>query len=437
MAGTLRDDLASLRIERREASRGKLGVARDHPEERSSRGGGGRRFGGGLLAAMLWLIPLGLVGAAGLYGYRQYEKIRPKPEVSVGLVQRMTAGEKEKLLSAKGYIKSRHQAMIGAKLPGRVEKILVEEGSKVKKGQILAVLEHNDTMATLESRKATVRRTEAELAEARAELKDKDRKVKRLMKLRAANHSSVEEMEQAETSRDMAAARVDALKEAVSLMNASAKEVEETIENMHILAPFDGTVVSKESEVGETITPGGMGAASGRGSVVTLADLSTLEVEADVAENLLSRVGPGQPAEVSVSAVPGKHYRGKLRQIIPMGDRARGTIKVKVAILDPDEHLFPELVATVHFLPDQAIATPASAASGPLLFVPKAAIVEEAGHSYAWVVEDGGVVRRRAIEVVVTNDDLARVEKGLKPGESVVLDPPRTLREGEPVKVLE
>ncbi len=435
MAGTLREELASLRIERRDAPRASASKSTGGWEPG---GGGGRRGGlGGLVSALIWLIPLGMIGGAAVFGYRQYEKIRPKPEVSVALVQRMTAGEKEKLLSAKGYIKSRHQAMIGARVPGRVEKMLVEEGMSVKKGQVLAVLEHNDILATLESRKATVRRTEAELAEARAELKDKARKARRLARLRANNHSSAEEMEQAETARDMASARVDALGEAVKLMGASAKETQETIRNMYILAPFDGTVVARESEVGETITPGGMGAASGRGSVVTLADLSTLEVETDVAENLLSRVGPGQPAEISVSAVPGKHYRGKLRQIVPMGDRARGTIKVKVAILDPDGNLFPELVATVHFLPDKAIAIPATAAGGPLLFVPKAAIVEEAGHSYAWIVDAAGSARRRPVEVIVTNDDLARVESGLTAGESVILDPPKTLRNGDPVKVNE
>ena len=110
-----------------------------------------------------------------------------------------------------------------------------------------------------------------------------------------------------------------------------------------------------------------------------------MEVETDVAENLLSRVALGQPAEVSVSAVPSKHYRGRLRQIIPMGDRTRGTVKVKVEILDPDEHLFPELVATVHFLPDKALNNPD--ASRPFLFVPKAAVFEENGHDYAWVVD--------------------------------------------------
>jgi len=429
MSGTLRDELASLRIERR-------GGPRAQPDRP---GRAGDRAGMGVASALIWLIPLGLIGAAGAVAYRQYDRIRPRAEVSVALVQRLTAGEKDKLLSAKGYIKSRNQAMIGAKLPGRVERMLVEEGSRVKKGQLLAVLEHNDSLATLDSRRSTVRRTEAELREARVELREKEREATRKARLRSQKgaYASTEECEIANAARDMAAARVEAVEQAVKLMTATALETEETIRNMHIVAPFAGTVVSKEAEVGETITPGGMGAASGRGSVVTIADLDALEVETDVAENLLSRIGPGQPAEISVSAVPNKHYRGKLRQIIPMGDRARGTIKVKVQILDPDDHLFPELVATVHFLPDKAIATPAAAAGGSLLFVPKAAIVEQEGHSYAWVVDATPSVHRRAVEVAVTNDDLARVESGLAAGDSVVLNPPKGLREGEAVKVAE
>ena len=110
-----------------------------------------------------------------------------------------------------------------------------------------------------------------------------------------------------------------------------------------------------------------------------------MDVETDVAENLLSRIALGQPAEISVSAVPSKHYRGRLRQIIPISDRARGTVKVKVEILDPDEHLFPELVATVHFLPDKAHQGPDVGKSH--LFVPKSALFEEGGHSHVWKVD--------------------------------------------------
>jgi RND family efflux transporter MFP subunit len=420
MASTLRDELASLKIERHASN---------------STSGNRRSYGKGLASALIWLIPLAFLSGAGYYAYVQYERIRPRHEVSIGLVQKMTTGEAEKLLSAKGYIKSRHQAMIGARTPGRVEKMYVEEGTRVKKGDPIAVLEHNDLLATLASRKAQIQRTEAELLEAKYELREKERKASREGKLRSQSHSSVELVEQAEAARDMASARVTAMEAAYTLMKATAQETAETIRNAHIVAPFEGTVVAREAEVGETLTPGGMGGASGRGSVVTLADLDHLEVETDVAENLLSRVAIDQPAEIAVSAVPNKHYRGKLRQIIPMGDRTRGTVRVKVEILDPDQHLFPELVATVHFLPDKAVNNPI--ADKPAIYVPKAAILEQNGHSLVWVVDERMKLHQRRVEVVVTKDDLARVESGLEGGESVVLSPKPTLREKELVKVVE
>src|SRR5690606_15368354 len=130
----------------------------------------------------------------------------------------------------------------------------------------------------------------------------------------------------------------------------SSDLVEEAIRNMQIVAPFDGTVVSLDAQLGETVNTMSLGTSGGRSAIVTIADLAHLEVETDVAESLLSRIAPGQPAETAVGAVPGRTYRGRLSKIIPQGDRSRATVKVEVTILDPDDRLFPELAATVHFL---------------------------------------------------------------------------------------
>jgi RND family efflux transporter MFP subunit len=430
MASSLREELASLKIDRRDAT-----VDYGKPE-RSTGGRRGGRGSFGILAALLWLIPLGLLAAAGAYGYRQYEQFRSKIEVNTSVVQMMTTGEAEKLLSAKGYLKSRHQALIGAKIPGRVERMFVEEGSKVKKGQLLAVLEHNDLKAGLASRQAQLLKSRAELVEAQVDHKQKEREANRAKRLQAQRASiAVEDVEKAIALRDMAEARVAGLEASIKLMEANIREMEESIRNMSLFAPFDGTVVEKQGEEGEVITPSAMSASISRSAVVTMANLNMMDVETDVAENLLSRITMNQPAEVSVSAVPSKHYRGRLRQIIPMGDRTRGTVKVKVEILDPDEHLFPELVATVHFLPDKALNNPN--ASRSFLFVPKSAVFEENGHAYVWVLDSKSRVHRRQVEVAVTNDDLARVESGLKASEVVVLTPPKTLRGNEAVKVAE
>jgi RND family efflux transporter MFP subunit len=233
----------------------------------------------------------------------------------------------------------------------------------------------------------------------------------------------------------MADARTAALDAALALQKANVQETEAAIENMRLYAPFDGTVVEKQAEIGDIITPSAFNSTLTRSAVVTLASLDQMDVETDVSENLLSRVTEGQPAEISVSAVPNKHYRGRLRQIIPKSDRTRGTVKVKVEILDTDDHLFPELVATVHFLPDKALHNPTAGKS--FLFMPRSAVVEEDGHAFAWVVSPKNTAARRRIEVAPTNDELTRVESGLRPGEMVVLDPPKNLREGEAVKVAE
>jgi RND family efflux transporter MFP subunit len=434
MSTSLRDDLASLRIERRGAPAPPAAPAAlsgsPNREVRVRRDRGVR-----LLSLLIWLIPLLMIGGGAVVVYRQYEQLKPKPEVQVGLVQAMTVGEAETLLSAKGYLRSHNQAEIGAKMPGRVEAMLVEEGTRVKKGDILAVLEHNDLKAQLLSREGMLLRTRAELEEAQADLQLKEQRLKRRTQLQNRGTVTGEEMEQVTSERSMAVARLHGLEASLKVQGAMVLETKQLIDDMSIRAPFDGTVTKKGAELGETILLGGMGAASGRGSVATLADLDRLEVETDISETYLSRIAVGQPAEISVSAVPGKHYRGRLDRVIPMGDRTRGTIKVMVEVLDPDEHLFPELVATVHFLPDKAVNNPN--AGKTFVFMPKAALVEENGHMHAWVVDPKGVVARRQVDVVVTTDDLARVEKGLAAGEQVIVGPSKSLADGQQVKISE
>lgn len=420
MGVSLRDELASLKIDRGDAAPVRRGRAR------------GRRSGGlTILSWLLWMIPLSMLAGGAAVAYRQFDRFRSRPEVTIGLVQRMTAGEAHKLLTAKGYLKSRHQALIGTKLPGRVEKMCVEEGMRVKKGDTLAILEHNDLKASLASREAQTLRTEAELDEARADLWEKDRENRRVTRLFAQKSATPEESEKALAGQKKAAARVAALEAAVKLMKSNVEEIKATIAMMYLYAPFDGTVVEKQGEQGEVIATMAI-SSLGRAAVVTIADLDKMDVETDVAEGLLSRIDIGQPAEVSVSAVPSKRYRGRLRQVIPMGDRTRGTVKVKVEILDPDDKLFPELAATVHFLPSRSLQNETSRS---FVFVPKSAVFEENGHDHVWTVDAKDMLHRRAVEVAMTTDALARVETGLAEGERVVLNPLKALRENTIVRI--
>ena len=428
MSSPLRDELASLRIERR--PRG------GRPAGPRERGAPTRRRGDGMMRLtswLLWLIPMLVLAGAGLVAYREYDKVRSQPELFVGLVERMTSGEAEKLLTAKGYLKSRFQAMVGAKVVGRVERMYVEEGARVKKGDLLARLEQNDLIAQLESRTAQKARIEAELDEARSELWEKEREAKRADRLFQQKTMMAEDADKAQTERKKAAARVAALVAAVDLMKANVDEINATINSMSLHAPFDGTVVAKQGEEGEIVSPSGGG--SGRTAVITIADLERMEVETDVTESLLSRLEVGQPAAVEVFAIPSKRYHGRLRQVIPMGNRAEGTVKVKVEITDPDPRLFPDLAAKVHFLPLRTSETDDAGQSR--VFVPKAAVLEERGQEYVWVLGSRNSLRKRSVETAATKEALARVLSGLEPGEKVVLNPPPTLHENQTIRVSE
>jgi RND family efflux transporter MFP subunit len=326
------------------------------------------------------------------------------------------------MLTATGYLESRRQAAVGAKGAGRIKDLLFDEGTIVKKGDLLAVLEHDDLAAMLDYRQVMVEQAQADLAQARRQLEQRERDFGREQEIHRRGAGTHAALDTVETDFHTAKIRVDALSAAVRAAQAQARETEQAIRNMHVYAPFDGTVIGKDAEVGETIMPGGMGAASGRGSVATLADLGALEVDTDVKEDYLAQLHKGQPAEVAVDAVPQQRYRGRLREIIPLGDRTRGIVKVKVAVLDADERLFPELSATVHFLPEEAQNEAGSTATG--LFVPQSALVTAEGGTFVWRLKDERCEQVSVTAVGDANEGLVRVEGDLAAGDTVLVEPP-------------
>ena len=298
----------------------------------------------------------------------------------------MTTGEAEKLLSAKGYLKSQRQAMIGTKVAGRVEEMRVQEHDFVRTGDILAIIEHHDLLAMIEQRKAALEKAKADLEEARADLWEKGREAERAQRLVAKKMLPQEDFEKASSSQKMATARVASLVAQIKMTQANINEMEYTRKyQMTIMAPFDGTVVEKQGEMGEVITPMAMSSSLGRSAVVTIADLEHMDVETDISENLMSRIELGQPAEVSVErqsqqAVSGPaaadHPHGRSH---PRHRQGQGR--------DPRPRREPISGAGGHRpLPALQDRQPAADTSRPILFVPKAAVFQENGHDYVWVV---------------------------------------------------
>ncbi len=372
------------------------------------------------LVGLLLLLALLAAFGGGAYWALQ-DRLFPVPVVKLELVRIMTLGQASAQLTATGYLESRWQAAVGAKVPGRIANIPVEEGTKVKAGDLLAELEHSDLDAALASRKVAVTLAKAQVSEAQFTLAQAERNLAREQQLLERNAGTLEAVEQAETAFRVAQSTEEARIAALDAAKSNVIEAEEAIKNMFIYAPFDGTVVTKDAEQGESIMPGGMGASSGRGSVITLARLDELEVDTDVKEDYLSQLRKGQPTQVVVDAVPNHRYQGRLREIIPMGDRTRGIVKVKVTILDPDERLFPELSATVLFLPD---AKEPNQAQEKGVFVPVAAVQGTDKEKFVWLYEQDHVRKLALATEGESHDGLIAIRGGLAGGERVVVNPP-------------
>ena len=424
-----RDPLAALRIDR------------SPPPRRSGRWG--RR--------LLWLVALLALGfsgyvaaaASGLIDEDSQplarwlsvpDVLKTRPEVRLVHVTIEKGRSADATVVATGYLESRRQAKIGARAPGRIEVVNVEEGSRVNKDDILAVLEHADLDASLAATAASLARAQAAREEQLILIAQSKREYERMQMLLRSNSISEAEHDQAKYTYDSAQARLASLSADIQLAEARLKEAEQLKENMFIRAPFDGTVISKDAEVGESILPGGMGEASGRGSAVTIADLEHLEVDCDVKEDYISRITVDQAAEILVDAVPAKRYQGVVRKIIPMGDRARATIKVKVAITDVDERLFPDMSATVYFLPTQDAA--AAVNEEPRMFCPEEAIVEDSQGKLVWIVDIENHARPQRVTAGNAKDGRVEILGGLDGNERIVAKPGQ-LKPDQPVKVIE
>ncbi len=427
-----RDPLASLRIERPES----------RPERPPRRGrwwiallillaaaGATFRYG----ATHGWSFP-GWMNVAETSSSWVPDIIQNRPEARLVSVVVEKGQSADAVVVATGYIESRRQAKIGARAPGRIEVIHVEEGKRVKQHELLAVLEHADLDASLNAVSATVAGAKAAIAEQEILIEQAQVAWKRAEALWSQRSVAESERDEAKFTYQSAVARKNSLAAELALAEARRAEAEQVKENMFIRAPFDGTIISKDAEVGESILPGGMGEASGRGSVATIADLEHLEVECDVKEDYITRIADGQRAEIAIDAVPNRRYDGKVRKIIPMGDRARATIKVQVTIVDSDQYLFPEMSGTVYFLP---LDGEASNSDEPRLFVPSDAIVTDAtGSVIAFTVDSTGRARKLPLTVGEARDGRTEVLGGLEGNERLVRRP-GTWDAGQLLKVVE
>ncbi|MBI2231422.1 MAG: efflux RND transporter periplasmic adaptor subunit [Deltaproteobacteria bacterium] len=367
--------------------------------DRSAQSGGSPRRFRALRKVFGWLVVIALI-AGGFFLLKDY--FNPGLEVQLVTASLTSPAQASAVLTASGYVVARRKAAVASKGTGTLVYLGVEEGDRVKKGQEIARLEDADVLAALQRAKENLRVEEADLKDAKQSLERQRTLVK-------GGFVAQAEFDTAEARYNRVVASIDAAKSAV-------KEAEVAVDNTRIVAPFDGTVLKKNADVGEIVAPLA-GAASSRAAVVTIADMNSLEVEADVSEANITRVASGQSCEIRLDAYPELSYRGAVSKIVPTADRAKATVLVKIKFRKYDHRVLPEMGAKIIFLAKDSGDDMAAAKS--LLTVPAAAVAERNGRQVVYQVKGD-----QAVEVPVTVGQrigtLIEIKNGVKEGDKVI-----------------
>jgi RND family efflux transporter MFP subunit len=396
-------------------------------------------------------------------------------------------------LSAAGYVVADRKSVLASKATGRLIRLLVAESQFVKEGELVAEIDHveldaliasvaaeeaesareaerleqavKQTQAELNAAKAPLATLDAEIEELKIKLADAKRKLERDRKVAlqdAMPASIIADREYEVMGIDagivtahkrraeilqrvaVAEAQIAVAESAVKGARARGESVlsrkkvlEAQRRDSFVHAPFDGVVTEKAAEVGEIVAPISVGGMMARGSVATLADWKSRQAEVDVAEAYISRVKAGGRAAITVDALPGKGFPGRVLRILPRANRSKATVQVRIEFLQTEDGILPDMGVRVKFLPDDAPAGTEQAAGKTRLALPKAAVQGATGAEHVWVVADNQA-RKKSIAVGETAGDNVEIKTGLAEGEKVVLRGAELLREdGQKVRIVE
>jgi RND family efflux transporter MFP subunit len=372
------------------------------------------------------LIIAAIVFAIAFAAYRM--TLGAPPEVETTAVAMAYPYQSQTVLNATGYVVAQRKASVASKATGRLEWLGVAEGSRVRKGEVIARLESQDMEAARSQAAANVTLARANVEQALAEEQDASRQLERTRELLAQSFVSQAAYDSALARNDKARAAVNSARAAASAAAANLRAAQVSVEQTVIRAPFDGVVLTKNANVGDTITPFSQ-ALDTKGAVVTMADMSTLEVEADVAESNLEKVRVGQDVVVELDALPEVRFEGKVNRVVPTVDRAKATVMTKIAFKQLDPRILPDMSARVSFLTQAPSADERTAR----LAVRADALVRDASEPYVFAVREDKAVRV-PVATGRTMGDLVEITRGLRVGEKVIVNPPRNLRDGMRVR---
>lgn len=352
-------------------------------------------------------------------------------EVHVTTVSEVYPSQLLARITASGYVVAQRKADVGTKVTGQLVSISVREGSVVKAGQVMAVIENDDAKAIVDQARATLSMSRQQVLEAKASLDDSLLTYNRMRALVKGGAVSRSELDAATLRYHTAEAGYEAARQTVKANEAALRNSEVALSYTKVRAPFDAVVLTKNADVGDILTPIGA-AASSKSAVVSIADLSSLQVEADVSEANIGAVMAGQPCDITLDALPGSRFDGVVDTIVPTVDRSKATVLVKVRFERKDPRILPEMSAKVGFLSRPLQGQEKE----PRVMASSTAVVHEGNADAVFLVQDAKASKRR-VKTGEKLGDMTEILQGAKPGDTVVANPPKGLKDGSKITILE
>jgi len=335
------------------------------------------------------------------------------------------------VLNASGYVTARRAATASSKVTGKVVEVLIEEGMKVKEGQVLARLDDTNAKANLNVAKAQLESAKKVVGETEAQLQQAESELERVSELGKQKIASQSELDSAEANAKTLRARLSRQQSDVAVAERQVEMWQLQMDDLIIRAPFAGVVTTKDAQPGEMISPVSAGGGFTRTGIGTIVDMDSLEIEIDVNESFINRVEAGQPVEATLDAYSQWKIPCKVIAIIPTADRQKSTVKVRVGFDKLDPRILPEMAVKVAFRESGG----STAAANRALIVPKSALRSQDGRDVVLLAK-AGRAERRAVAVTSVNDDEAVIGAGLSAGEKVITDSPAGLADGVKVREL-
>ena len=376
---------------------------------------------------VLLVLLMGLLITTG-YLYKK-GALTPAAQVQTASVQKIYPSQTFTILNASGYVVAQRKAAVATKITGRLVYLAVEEGSRVKKGDIIARLENEDTLAVKEQALASVQTARFQLEQSLAELSDATLSYNRSKELVSAGYIAKSEFDSADARFKRAKAAAQANQAAISNSQAALKGAEVTLDYANLRAPFDAVVLTKNADIGDIVTPLGA-AANAKAAVVDVADMDSLKVEVDVSESNIEKVFKDQPCEIHLDALPSERFPGKVHMIVPTADRTKASVMVKVAFNALSPKVLPEMSAKVAFL----LREITEAEMQPIMAVPTSVLVHRNNQTVVFRISGDRAVGTQVVPGRQMNG-MSEILSGLSIGDKVVASPTEAIIEGTRVKL--